>query len=736
MFKLKKIEYSNNLIGWLGFLMLLVYLLTFLIPIATAQAADQAGFSATDPGSEPGQDPQTKFIYDPVKLTNQGGDNPLSSAPAGPVDSEGNPVDPNRVIDPEDLPETQTDTDRDFNFGGLGYQDSTFVPGRSTFADPNVRLTGTTLGIDNVCVDFQNEQVTDANGNTRTVQYCADYDPRYRTRLTWLGERSPRCQGIPGATFHFDESIPGYQGTITVTDLLDDESGETKTYRLECYGDDGELNPASYTVGQGASQPDSVTVSIQADRTSLIRGQSTRIHWNSSSALRCLLNGDQVPFNGSRRVTPNANTTYVLRCSGLGGSARDSVTIRVNDPPPPPEFNVTLNVPSVITNMSGQVSWSTNLQADSCDLWARRPHSGRPNRFTLAWKSNLPGSGNRAVSSFFPVGVEGPYVFEIECHKAGFDNAFASKQTEFVRKQSSSSGSCPPGTHVVIAFPRNRCEPDSKPSDPVDPPLVDLEGNDSVKPGASFTLGLSVDPAASCSYSASGAISGSGSLGTVNGSRGFGQMAPNVTSPTSVTYRVDCTANGKSGSDSHRVNITPEPALNVSVSASPSPVRSGDFITATVNVSPVAASCTYQLSGAMSGTGNVGTVSGSKRKSFRAPNVNRRTPLNMSATCRKSGYKSDSGSTSVTVEPVPEPKLTINVATSVFGAGGNRFRRIRWTASVPGSTCRIWDDFGYDKNHNDDNGNITIPRPNEGDSDGWIQCASPKGQKTPVMKIF
>ncbi|XSG84096.1 MAG: hypothetical protein ACPW60_10160 [Methylohalobius sp. ZOD2] len=721
----KKIEY-------------IVCLLIFLIPLAQA---DNSGFSATDPGAEPTRDPRTRFIYDPVQLTNQNGNDPLSGSPAGPVDSEGKAVDPNRVFDPDELPETRTqvDTAPGTEPRNLGHQDSTFVPGRSHFVDPNVRLTGTTLGVDNVCVKWRNEQIIDENGNRRTVQFCDDFDKRYRTRLTWLGERSPRCQGIPGATFDFDESIPGYQGTITVTDLLDDESGETKRYTLECYGDDGNLYSASYTVGQGATQPDSVTVSIRADRTNLIRGQSTRIRWNSSNAIRCLLNGDSVSLSGSRLIRPNSNVTYVLRCSGLGGSARDSVTIRVSDPPPPPppSFNVTLNVPSVITNGSGsQVSWSTNLQADSCDLWARRPHSGRPSRFSSAWKSNLPGSGSRSVSSFFPVAPEGLYVFEIECSKSGFDDAFASKQTKFVRKQSSSSGSCPPGTHVVIAFPRNRCEPDDTQPVTVDPPLVNLTGPGSVRPSQSFALDLSVSPSASCTYSASGAISGSGSLGTVNGSQSFGQRAPNVTSPTSVTYRVDCTANGKTGSGTHIVNITPEPELSVSVNV-PSQVNAGGSFSASFSVkdrngSPVVASCSYDVSGAIRRSGSF--TSSGRSFPISAPNVTSNSTATFSASCSKSGYKSDSDSDSIRII-APEPPLTITASQRVIGRNGNRFRIVNWRASVPGSTCRIWDDFITNEPNLNYTGSREIRRPNEGDSDGWIRCTTPQGQFKKI-KIF
>jgi len=80
------------------------------------------------------------------------------------------------------------------------------------------------------------------------------------------------------------------------------------------------------------------TVSLQANPTSINKGDSTTLSWTSTDATQLTIAPDvgAVTAQGSTKVTPSDSATYTITASGPGGSADSSVRVTVSAPPPPP----------------------------------------------------------------------------------------------------------------------------------------------------------------------------------------------------------------------------------------------------------------------------------------------------------------------------------------------------------------------------------------------------------------
>src|SRR5258708_33480164 len=87
-----------------------------------------------------------------------------------------------------------------------------------------------------------------------------------------------------------------------------------------------------------APAPATPTVTLQASPTSVNKGESATLSWNSTDATQLSIAPDvgAVTAQGSTKVTPSDTTTYTITASGPGGSARATANDAVNAPPPPP----------------------------------------------------------------------------------------------------------------------------------------------------------------------------------------------------------------------------------------------------------------------------------------------------------------------------------------------------------------------------------------------------------------
>ena len=85
-------------------------------------------------------------------------------------------------------------------------------------------------------------------------------------------------------------------------------------------------------------QGDPPTLDLKANKTSLDGPGSVSLSWTSTKASTCSASGawnGTKATAGSQSLTVRTSSTFVLSCSGPGGSAKDSVSIRVNNQPPP-----------------------------------------------------------------------------------------------------------------------------------------------------------------------------------------------------------------------------------------------------------------------------------------------------------------------------------------------------------------------------------------------------------------
>jgi peptidoglycan-associated lipoprotein len=87
-----------------------------------------------------------------------------------------------------------------------------------------------------------------------------------------------------------------------------------------------------------APAPASPTVTLQASPTSINKGDSSTLAWNSTDATQLSIAPDvgAVTAQGTTKVSPSDTTTYTVSATGPGGSTSATATVTVNAPTPPP----------------------------------------------------------------------------------------------------------------------------------------------------------------------------------------------------------------------------------------------------------------------------------------------------------------------------------------------------------------------------------------------------------------
>jgi len=94
--------------------------------------------------------------------------------------------------------------------------------------------------------------------------------------------------------------------------------------------------PAPPAPAPAAARP---TVTLQASPTTVKKGESSTLSWNSTDAKELSMAPEvgAVTAQGSTKVTPSDSTTYTVTATGPGGSTSATATVTVNAPPPPVE---------------------------------------------------------------------------------------------------------------------------------------------------------------------------------------------------------------------------------------------------------------------------------------------------------------------------------------------------------------------------------------------------------------
>jgi len=182
----------------------------------------------------------------------------------------------------------------------------------------------------------------------------------------------------------------------------------TTSYTLNCSGDGGNASDSvAVTVNAPFPAP---AVSVTASPSTIDQGQSATISWNSTDATSCTASGGWSGArgsSGSESVSPTATASYTLTCSGDGGSANDSVTVIVTQPPvvTEPTVNLSASPSRIRRDNSINLSWSST-DATSCSAsgsWSGSKASSGSQSVTLSSPGTLTltctGEGGSASSS-------------------------------------------------------------------------------------------------------------------------------------------------------------------------------------------------------------------------------------------------------------------------------------------------------------------------------------------------
>jgi peptidoglycan-associated lipoprotein len=118
------------------------------------------------------------------------------------------------------------------------------------------------------------------------------------------------------------------------------------------------------------------TVSLQANPTSVNKGDSTTLSWTSTDATQLTISPDvgAVTAQGSTKVTPSDSTTYTITASGPGGSADSSARVTVSAPPPPPQQQETIDYDKLFLQEVKDAYFDFNkadIRADARDALAK-----------------------------------------------------------------------------------------------------------------------------------------------------------------------------------------------------------------------------------------------------------------------------------------------------------------------------------------------------------------------------
>jgi len=133
----------------------------------------------------------------------------------------------------------------------------------------------------------------------------------------------------------------------------------------------GNYNPSADT-DNGSCWWYNASVSILANPTSIIVGQSTTISWSSSNAQSVVVSGgtlNSTSLNGSKILSPYSTTTYSIIGSAYesGAPGSDSVIVNVYVPPDVILSTNTIN-DTIILGQSFTLTWNTTGDADTANL--------------------------------------------------------------------------------------------------------------------------------------------------------------------------------------------------------------------------------------------------------------------------------------------------------------------------------------------------------------------------------
>ncbi|MFZ2555544.1 MAG: lamin tail domain-containing protein [Minisyncoccia bacterium] len=290
----------------------------------------------------------------------------------------------------------------------------------------------------------------------------------------------------------------------------------TTTYALNCTGSNGSISK-SVTVNVTPTTPDTPTLTLTATPTTVQAGGNSSLAWTSTNASVCTATGGWTgskALSGNESVTVSATTTYILSCTGAGGSIQKEVTVNTT-PQPTPTISLSADPLSVQANGTSTLTWSST-------------------NTTLCVASNG-WTGDKATSGTESVSPSATSTYALSCGGA------------FGTTSASVTVNVTPNPVVTVSLTANPT---------------------SVTPGAgTATTTLTWGSSGATSCTAFGGWTGSKALS------GSEVVTPSAT----TTYQLDCTGPGGVGSDDAVVNFVPtsSPGATLTFTANPTSVTPG-----------------------------------------------------------------------------------------------------------------------------------------------------------------
>jgi len=238
------------------------------------------------------------------------------------------------------------------------------------------------------------------------------------TSLSWSTANATSCTATGGTGSDGWNGSVGTSSTGTSTGAIG--TAGAYTYTLTCTGPGGTGSPVSVTVDV-TSAPVAPTINaFTVTPITAQTGQSLSASWSTSNATSCTASGGTGSDGWSGTVatsstgtsigpvTPAGIYTYVLTCTGAGGSsAPSSASVVVTDAPVPPTIGAFSASPVAIqTGASTVLSWSSS-NATSCTAGGG----------TGSWSGTVPTSSTGTTIG--PINTAGIYVFTLTCTGTG-----------------------------------------------------------------------------------------------------------------------------------------------------------------------------------------------------------------------------------------------------------------------------------------------------------------------------
>ena len=404
--------------------------------------------------------------------------------------------------------------------------------------------------------------------------------------LKWIAMNARSC--FASGAWSGSKVVSGSQST----GILDANS----TYTLTCSGAGGHASQSA-TVSIESPTP---TVSLSVGPSAITAGSNATLNWSATNASDCVASGawsGAKAVHGSQSTGPlKANATYILTCTGTGGTAAQSATVSVSAHP-----SITVGfsaIPStVVSGGRSKLTWSST-NATACIAsggWSgTKAIGGSQSSGTLTANTTYgltctgTGGGSAAQSVTVSVTSAAPVV-----HLSASPSTVASGGTSTLSWSSRNATSCvasgawagakaTSGSQTTGAFTASAtyglsctgsggsAVQSTTVSVTSPAPAITFTASPStVASGAGTTLSWSATHATSC-------IASAGWSGTkaASGSQITGALS------AIETYGLICTGPGGSATQSVTVSVT-KTAPSIVLSANPSTVKSGAASTIT-----------------------------------------------------------------------------------------------------------------------------------------------------------